>query len=113
MIDESREFFFKIGVISAVRKARGKFPSNIDLLKSAVMRGEISTAISFRSQVGMGSSPHDLFGDFSIRQRTSSTLISANCSSGIPAYSEKSGGADPDVEDRTSDTFPAKLFRNS
>ena len=85
MIDESREFFFRIGVISAVRKARGKFPANIDLLKSVVMKGEISTEISFRSQVGMGSSPHDLFGDFSIRQRTSSMLISANCSSGIPA----------------------------
>ena len=53
IIEGSRDAFFKIGVISPIRKLFGKYPSEIDLLKSSVTNGVSSHTSSLTSQVGM------------------------------------------------------------
>ena len=78
------QFFFKSGRMWAVLMDLGIIDSRSDMLTISVIRGINSALHSFRSQVGKGSSSHDLTGDSLIIFHISASVASIKVFSGTP-----------------------------
>ena len=84
LISLSKPVFFKSGRMWAVLSVLGIIDSRSDMLTISVIRGIYSALHSFRSQVGKGSSSHDLTGDSLIIFHISASVASIKVFSGTP-----------------------------
>jgi len=71
--------FFNKGLIRDVLKDLGTLAVSIERLMIFVSIGSSSVLHSFRSQVGIGSSSQDLFGDCIMIFSTSSSVVGRKC----------------------------------
>ena len=71
--------FFNKGLTREVLKDLGTLAVSIERLMIFVNIGRSSILHSFRSQVGIGSSSQDLFGDFIMTFSTSSSVVGRKC----------------------------------